>query len=634
MKRALWLLVLIIALAAFVACAPAATPAPPAPPVIQTVIVAGTPQVVVVTPTPVPPTAAPTKKPVGPKDTIVLAMSQEPDTLNPYIGSMMARTLVLQAIDPPPVLQDNKANWVSVWLAGDIPTLANGGAKFVGTGADMQLVVTMKTKPGLKYSDGTPFTAKDQVFGWKMFMDPDFPASDRSFSEKIYKIEAPDDNTYVVSFMSENQALAAAAGTLKGDVNFAAFKADYGPDGSGFDQWKDKGPVVDPLYFTADYHMPSQLMKNMKAADVEKSDLSKKWVGVGAYKLNQWQPAQQITLDAVPDSVLKPSIQHIVFRFITDASAELAALQNGEIDGATQIGLDTDSAPDLDKLAKDTWRVDYTPGYQWEHVELNMSRFPFNDLKVRQALAYATNKKAVTDQLYYGKVKPAYDWLPDFHWAFLPEAATMYPYDVAKAKQLLADAGYDCKASPCVSKDKKPLAFTLVTTDRKDRQALGQVLQAQWKAVGFGVNLQFLYGRGLFATCTSGTDAPLYCRNYDAAMFTWLSGDDPDASSLYTCKSVPTKENGWAGQNYSGICDKALDADLNKGYSDYKVAIDRDARKPIYLDAQKIWLGLVPVIPLKANANVTVWNVHLQGPTGVPTQSGETWNVFAWKWVP
>jgi len=621
----------------------ACAPAPAAPITVkETVVVAGTPQVVekVVTATPPPPTAAPTAKAVGPKDTIVLAMSQEPDILNPHIGSMMARSLVTYPVVGSCVIQDNKAAWVP-FLCESVPTLENGQAKFVGDGADKHLEATFKYIAGLKWHDGTPLKASDQVFGWKVYMDPKFPATDRTFSYKIFDIVAVDDRTFTIKFMSENQVLQAVAGTLKGNVDFASFKNDYKDT---YADWKGKGPVVDATFFAIygnqDFAMPEHILSKIKPEDIEKSDFSKKPVGVGPYKLKEWQPAQQITIEAVPDHPLKPKIKTIIFRFITDASAELAALQKGEIEGATQIGLDTDSAPELDKLPKD-YRVDYTPGYQWEHIDLNVTAFPFDDIKVRQALAYATDKKAVVDQLYYGKVKPAYTWLPDFHWAFDPSFAQTYQFDLNKSKDLLKQAGWDCSKNPCQKKFTeggkdvtKNLEFTLITTDRKDRQALAQVLQNQWKKVNMGVNLQFLYGRGLFATCTSGTDAPLYCRNYQAGMYTWLSGDDPDTSTLYTCKSIPTKDNGWSGQNYPGICDKNLDADLIKGASDYEIAVSQAKRKPIYIDAQKIWLDLLPVVPIKANANVTVWNTHLKGATGVPTQSGETWNAYKWEWVP
>ena len=127
--------------------APTSAPAAPtaAPPVKETVvvketeIVAGTPivkestklvestKVVVVTPTAVPATAVPTTAPVKPSDTAVLALQQEPDTLHPGIGSMMARTIVNSAVFPGCQAQNNKAQWVPMGCES-VPTFDNGGA--------------------------------------------------------------------------------------------------------------------------------------------------------------------------------------------------------------------------------------------------------------------------------------------------------------------------------------------------------------------------------------------------------------------------------------------------------------------------------------------------------------------------
>jgi len=166
MRKATLVLALLAAIVLIAACAAPATPPPPQV-VRETVVVAGTPQIVerVVTATPPPPTAAPTKKAVGPKDTIVIAMSQEPDILNPYIGSMMARSLVTHMVWGDCVTQDQKAVWVPI-LCESVPTLENGQAKFVGDGADKHLEATFKYKAGIKWHDGNPLKASDQVFGW------------------------------------------------------------------------------------------------------------------------------------------------------------------------------------------------------------------------------------------------------------------------------------------------------------------------------------------------------------------------------------------------------------------------------------------------------------------------------------
>lgn len=228
MRKATVVLAILLALVLLAACAPAPAPTSvPAAPITvkETVIVAGTPQVVekVVTATPPPPTAAPTAKVVGPKDTIVLAMSQEPDILNPFIGSMMARSLVTYMVWGSCVIQDNKAAWVP-YLCESVPTLENGQAKFVGDGADKHLEATFKYKAGLKWQDGNPVKASDFIFGWKLYMNPKFPASDRTYAYKIYDVVAVDDRTFTLKFMSESQILQAAAGTLKGNVDFSGVR--------------------------------------------------------------------------------------------------------------------------------------------------------------------------------------------------------------------------------------------------------------------------------------------------------------------------------------------------------------------------------------------------------------------------
>ena len=132
------------------------------------------------------------------------------------------------------------------------------------------------------------------------------------------------------------------------------------------------------------------------------------------------------------------------------------------------------------------------------------------------------------------------------------------------------------------------MQFTISTTDRSDRQKKAQIIQSQLKTLNMGVNLSFLYGRGLFATCSAG--GPLGCMKYDAAIFTWLTSDDPDASAtLYNCKGVPTEANSWSGQNYSGFCDKTYDADVAKAGNDLNTVLSQEKRKPLYVEAQKIW---------------------------------------------
>jgi peptide/nickel transport system substrate-binding protein len=621
---------------------PTATPAPTQTPVIvkQTVVVAATPVVqtqvvqVVVTATPVPATPVPTKAPEKAADSVVLALQQEPDTLHAGIGSMMARTIVLAAINVGCLQQDHSAKWIAAGCE-TVPTLDNGGAKFVGDGADKHLEVTFKIKKGWRWTDGTPVTAKDAVYQWKLYMDPDFEIASRYFYQKLFDVVAVDDATILYKFMSNNQAKAAEAGTLKGNVPFEKYKDDYISNAFS----ATNGPVVDPLYWNAGGWFPSHILSKVAAKDQAASDYAKKPVGDGAFVVKEWKAGQEIVLTASdkPFPLGDPKIKTITYRFFGETKAVIAALQKGEIDGVTSVaGLTPADAPDLDKIAAaGLYKVAYEPEYSWEHADLNVQKFPLDDVKVRKALYSATDKKSIIDSLYFGKYVAAElpgAVLPTNSWAYTTDF-TKYPFDVAKAKALLTEAGWDCKALPCTKKVNnvaKNLEITLMTTDRADRQKLAQVIQSQWKAINVGVNLQFLYGRGLFATCSAG--GPLYCRTYDAAIYTWVGQDDPQFMGLYDCSSIPTKENGYSGQNNPGWCNKAADEALIQSETNADVTVSQEKRKPFIYTFFKAWTDEVPVIPFFVNSVPAVSRTGFKNYTCGPTQYAACgWNAHLWE---
>ncbi len=643
MSRKMFAVVSLIVLASMVltACQPQT--------IVQTVevtkIVAGTSvvQTQIVTATPVPPTAVPATPAPKPADTVVIAMQQEPDTLHPLIGSMMARTMVLIGpLFPGCMEQNEKTDWIPLGCE-QVPTIDNGGAKLVGDGADKHLEITYKIKKGWRWTDGTPVTSGDTIYSWKLQMDPDFEVADRTVVEKIYDIVAVDDSTFTTKFMSEKQAKEAAAGTLKGNVAFDKFKEDYVANGYG----EQVGPVIDPVYWNAGWAagqwLPAHLLSKIAAKDMPAADWSKKPVGDGAYVVKEWKQGQEIDLEKSdkPFPLGDPKVKTIIYRFFGDAASVIAALQKGEVDTAAGNvgGLSPANGPDLDKIeATGKYKVIWSPGYAWEHIDINTTKFPLDDVKVRQALYYATDKKGVADTLYFGKIGtvdlPAAVG-PGRSWAYT-DNYTKYPYDVAKAKALLAEAGWDCKALPCTKTVKeggkdvvKKLEITLMTTDRTDRTALAQVIQSQWKKINVGVNIQFLYGRGLFATCSAG--GPLNCRTFDAAIYTWIGSDDPTFMGQYNCAAVGTKENNWTGQNYPGYCNKEADDAIKNSEANAEVTLSRDKRKPYIEKFFQLFTRDVPVIPLFVATEPYPYRVTFKNFKPGPTQySPLAWN--AWEW--
>jgi len=608
----------------------ACTPTTVVQTVVVTEVVEGQTIERVVTATPVPATAVPPTPVPQAADTIVLALQQEPDTLHPLIGSMMARTIVNSAWLLGCMGQDETATWIPLGCES-VPNVDNGGAVFVGEGADRHMEVTYKIRDDWRWTDGTPVTSADAIYGWKLIMDPEMEVAARSSTEKIYDMVEIDAKSFKTVYMSEAQAKAAAEGTLEGNVDFASFQADYAESGYG----NQVGPVVDPVYWAVGVpggFLPSHVIGDVPAAEQAAID----WTtvpGDGPYYLSEWIPGQELTLlkSDQPFPLGEPAISTIIVRFYAETAAVISALQSGEVDVVTGTGgLTVANAPDLDKIeAGGLYKVLYEPGYQWEHIDLNTTKFPLDDVRVRKALYHGLDRQAIVDKLYFGKQSTTDLPIPKgLSWGWTDDYVK-YEYDPEKAKALLADAGWDCSALPC-TKDGKNLEITLMTTDRADRQALAQVVQSQWKAINVGVNIQFLYGRGLFATADAG--GPLSSRTFDAAIYTWITGDDPGHLGLYDCAATPSEANNFAGQNYPGYCDPEADKLLMSNETDPEISLSIEKRKPVLQQFYTLWTDAVPVIPLFSNTRVYVIRAGLQNFKAGPTQyAADAWN--SWEWV-
>jgi peptide/nickel transport system substrate-binding protein len=585
-------------------------------------------------------TAAPTEAPAAAAtDTIVIGQQQEPSTLHPNISSESARTYILAPIFVGCMGQDNSQPpaWIPLGCES-VPTIENGGAALVGTGADQHLEITYTIKSGWRWTDGQPVKASDAVYSWKLLMEPDFEIADRSALEKVYDVVAVSDNVILVKGMSEAQAKEAAAGTLKGNVAFDKLKDDY--VAQGYD--KQTGPVVDPVYWFSLFPgwLPEHIIGKIAAKDQAASDFAKKPTGDGPYVVTEWKEGQEIDLDASdqPFPLGEPKIKHIIFRFISGgAGPVIAALQNGEVDivPGNVGGLSTSNAPDIESVVSGgAYKVVWNTGYSWEHIDLNIEKAPLDDVKVRQAMFYAIDKKAYIDTLYNGK-NEAID-LPgpttaQNSWGY-SDNYTKYTYDPAKASALLKEAGWDCTNTPCVKKDASgnevKLSFTLQTTTRSDRIQLAQVLQQQWKKVGIDANLQFLESRNFFASATAG--GPLYSGSYNAGIYTWSGSDDPQFYGLYACANIPTKENSWSGQNTARWCDKDASAALKESEQTV-TALSRDKRKPLIEKFFQAFSTDVPVIPLHAATEPYIYRAGLTNfKVGLTQYSVFSWN--AWEW--
>lgn len=554
------------------------------------------------------PTATVAQEPAA--EQITILMAQEPDTLMPFIGQMTAKEEVLNTLWTDLVKRNEKNEYVA-FGAESVPTVENGGAKFVGEGEDKHLEVTYKIKKGLKWHDGTPVTSHDIKFTLDLVKNPDFPVEQRDLVLKVYDVETPDDQTAIVKFMSEKQAREAAQ--TGGKYGTPEFYAGYA---------NQSGPVVDPLYFMVgdgneNHILPKHILGNIDPKDLASSDYARNPVGTGPYKLVEWIPGERLVVEAVDTSLWgTPAIKTVIFRLVADANAILNALSAGEGQVVIQVGLDVDQSPELDKMESEgKIKAYYQPSTGWEHIDINLQKDIFKDKRVRQAMMYALDRQVIVDKLMYGKTQVLHTWITPPSWALDDASIVKYEYNPEKAKQLLAEAGWKMGSDGILEKDGVKFKIKLQTTTQAIRQAIAPLVQANWKAVGIDVEPEFLPGRGLFES-----NGPLQTHTFDTAIYTWISDPDPDPTSLFLGKNCPD------GANYPCYQDAEFDALVMQQSS----MLSQADRKPIFQKLTKKWTEDLPTLPLFQRLNVTAAVPQLKNFKPTPTSTPETWNIHEW----
>lgn len=324
---------------------------------------------------------------------------------------------------------------------------------------------------------------------------------------------------------------------------------------------KLSAPVQDILFFLADKTLS---ILNEKAVTENPDDGFK--IGTGPYVLREWVLNDHTTVDRFADYFgEQPKSEVITFRIIPEASARLISLQTDEIDVClfpARIDLDTVRGNSDLQLME-------TGGDTMHYLTFNTTRAPFDDVRVRQGLAYAIDREKVIEVATEGNGVPAYSFFSPGYG--LTEDVEHYNTDMDKAVALLKDAGYS---------ESNKLSFTMsVSGDVKLLQA--QAIQQCFNATGL-VDMQ-IESMELTALKALFKDA-----NYDASLYNWANenaGPDMNVRPLLHTGS---------GSNRSHFGDAAIDELMDKAL----VEVDDTARLALYAEIQKDVIDQLPIMPL------------------------------------
>jgi peptide/nickel transport system substrate-binding protein len=294
--------------------------------------------------------------------------------------------------------------WLSLYFE---PLITNDAKleKFVGalassyTVSDDKLTYTFKLVDA-KWHDGKPFTSADVKF---TFATAKNGATGTVFAARlgaVASVETPDAKTVVLKLSQPNAGLLATLTQLM--------------------------------------MLPEHALKDIPADQLAKHEWWVKTpIGTGPYKFARYVTDQYVELTANADyRAGKPVTDRIINRYFANTAAAVAALRSGEI-AFTYVEAD-DVATFRDNAA---FRVIDGNSYVVNYVGFNQETPLFKDVKVRQAVMYAINRDAIIKALYNGAATPANcGYVVD---SFVPKDIEKYAYDPAKAKQLLAEAGWD-----------------------------------------------------------------------------------------------------------------------------------------------------------------------------------------------
>ena len=477
-------------------------------------------------------------------DAFVIALGDNVRTIDPIgspsvdAASERVRTLIFNSL----VKKNEKFDYVGE-LASDIKRSDDG------------LTYTFTLHDGVKFHDGRALSSADAKYTLDLVFSSNFAKSASFFDADkhsyIKSVEAPDPRTVVVTLTQP------WIGLLSNLVPIAI--------------------------------IPKDSYESQKTHPI----------GSGPFKFINYDNAQQVCdVEAFPEYWEgAPKLQTVRVRVISDMNALQAELQSGRVDIAP---MPTSLSPDaVRRLEQDpNLQVKTFNGSNVFLLTINTSAPPLDNVKVRQAIAYAIDRETMIKTLLQGLGKPAHSIIPEESWAY--STGQTYSYDPAQAKKLLDEAGFpDPDGDGPRMRFQKPVIYKLSGSSIAGRQYAG-VIQNYQKEVGIPVEIQTPEQNTFFDELKRG--------NFQISYSQWVGGNqDPIFyKDLFATSEIPTETR--PSRNRSRYSNKELDALLDEAVNTF----DRQKGLELYKKIQEIVSRDVPVIPLWYGSNVVIAKKNVQ----------------------
>ncbi|WP_281868498.1 glutathione ABC transporter substrate-binding protein [Brevibacillus parabrevis] len=403
------------------------------------------------------------------------------------------------------------------------------------------LVWEFKLRQGVFFHDGTPFDATAVKRTLDRVMDPKIASPRAAMFDKIKQIKIVD--PYTVQFILERPF-----------TPLLSILASH------------EGSMISP-----------------KAIEQYGRKLAEHPVGTGPFVFRSWEPGNQIVLDKNQQYWGdKPKIDHVIFRVVADDQKRIAMVENGEAHVAESIPVQ-----EIDRLsASNRLHVYRSEALGTEFIGFNVAQEPLNDIRVRQAISSAIETGAIIKGVYNNVGTQANSPLGPKVFGYSASVQS-YPYDLNKARELLAKAGY-------------PNGFSIhmLTYDRNDRVMVAQVIRSQLKGIGIDAKMDVVSYADFVTTIEKTRTHQIFVSGWGNA-----TGD-----ADYNQYNLFHTMGGGAGNSFQ-YSNQELDKLLEAG----RVESDPAKRLAIYAKAQELEMQDALLVPIRNLENLAVISTDIQG---------------------
>jgi len=507
---------------------------------------------------------------------------RQPSFLDPH-KSNFAQDIAAERLLSRPLFWVDEKGTPTAAVAAELPTRQNNGVSADGK------TMTIKLRDGQKFSDGSPLTAKDFEYSIKRALHPKLASL---YASELHNIVG-----------------AKEFNTAKTEGDFARLR-----DAVGVRAVDDK--TLEVKLVNPQPTMPSilgmwmaypvkQSAVEANGAPIENTDWAvdpRRNISNGPFVLKEYKEKDRIVLEANPNYTLepKPKLQRIEMRIVEDEEVAYQAFQTGELDFSR---IPTSKIPLVDQdpnLKKQNVRAQ-EPTIFW--LRMNNATKPFDNVKVRQAFAKAIDRDAFIKVVLGGVGEQAQLFTPLTVPGAQKEDGEALKYDAARAKALLAEAGFpNGQGFP---------ELGYITTQATVSQNAAQFIQRQLRE-NLGVNIR------IDTVDTATSSSRVNNKQYDLSLGGWHEDyHDPE-------NWIPTQFPSDSSNNKYNFSSKRLDDLVNQA----RFELDETKRIGLYRQMMQVAVEEVPVAPIYQRTNNYLVRSKVRGITVHPLDSMFAGNIL------